>query len=234
MPLKVNDEVDRLQAKLAEAMARLGEAEQAVKDAPAADARSLACWLAAGEKGERPGPSLYERQRERGAAQLLLDAVHLELDRALAARVGHVERHRGKLAEQAREAVETAHGALQDGARRGGGGAWRARRRSRPHPLVQHFPGPEANRTCAVVPSVCSTGWRRPPASCAAAVAAALEADADTLRTDLERGERDPGDMRQSAQWLQTLEGDQALTDEKKRIIEAMKPRNVHAAGWEK
>ncbi len=57
-----------------DAGARLQEAEAALARAPEDDARRLADWLAGGEKGERPPASLYERQRDRDAARLLVEA----------------------------------------------------------------------------------------------------------------------------------------------------------------
>ena len=105
---KRDAEVDRLAQKLAEASARVGEAEAAVHRAPQDDAESLAAWIAAGEKGERPKPTLYERQRNVDAARLLVDAVQRELDRALARRVDHVVKHRGRMLADAREDVDGA------------------------------------------------------------------------------------------------------------------------------
>src|SRR4051794_30985172 len=51
---KFDDEHDRLQGRLEEALTRLREAEAALTRAPAADASRLAGWIAGGERGERP------------------------------------------------------------------------------------------------------------------------------------------------------------------------------------
>ena len=64
------------------------------------------------------------------------------------------------------------------------------------------------------------------------AVAAALRADADVLRDGLP-GEQDGLDLRRTAIWESTDEGQRALNAEKARVREAIQPRNVHRAGWE-
>jgi hypothetical protein len=79
---------------------------------PDDDARTLAKWLADGEKGERPQATIYERERERDAARLLLEAVTIELDEAINRRVLHVERHRPKMIADVRQDLDAAHAAL--------------------------------------------------------------------------------------------------------------------------
>jgi hypothetical protein len=109
---KLDAEVDGLQQRQVDAISRLQEAEQALSQAPDDDARSLAKWLAAGEQGERPSATVYERERERDAARLLVEAVAVELDRALERRVDYVARHRERMLKDARKAVEEARGRL--------------------------------------------------------------------------------------------------------------------------
>jgi hypothetical protein len=109
---KHDQEIDRLAQKQDEASARLREAEQALADAPVFDARSLAAWLAAGEKGERPAATVYERERHRDAARLLLEAVTVELDQALERRVRHVEQNRRKMLDDVRKDVNDARARL--------------------------------------------------------------------------------------------------------------------------
>jgi hypothetical protein len=56
---------------------------------------------------------------------------------------------------------------------------------------------------------------------------------------DPEEGDGIPGsdssdpDIRNQAVWEKTPEGDKALTREKQRILEGLKPKNVTRAGWE-
>ncbi|CAN5150359.1 hypothetical protein BH18ACT12_BH18ACT12_20660 [soil metagenome] len=94
---KLDSEVDRLTQRLSGVTLRLAEAEQAVTAAPLADAEALANWLGTGEKGDRPPSTIYERERDRDAARLLVAAVTVELDRALERRLQHIERHRKKM-----------------------------------------------------------------------------------------------------------------------------------------
>ena len=236
---RLDDEADRLTAKLAEAGTRLQAAEEALRQAPQDDARSLAEWIAAGEKGERPAASVYERERDRDAAELLVNAVRLELDGALRRRVDHVERHREKLTREAQDAVNTAHAnyaAALAALTEARSELVDARALTR---WVTGFPGPEAN-TDPLLTAQLAGGLRKPVKTTLgteaqvpfASVVAALAADADTLCADWTPAERDPGDIRQTAQWTQTPEGDKALTDEKKRILEALTPRHTTAAGW--
>src|SRR4051794_3228670 len=82
-------EVDNLNRRHAEAVGRLHEAEAAVARAPEDDARRVADWLAGGEKGDRPTPSLYERQVDRDAARMLADGLAAEVQRALEKRASY-------------------------------------------------------------------------------------------------------------------------------------------------
>lgn len=103
---KHDQTIDELQGKQAGALARVQQAEEALREAPDHDAKTLAAWLAGGEKGERPTASLYERERDRDAAALLLAAVGVELDKALERRVEHVESHRQTMLNDARKDVD--------------------------------------------------------------------------------------------------------------------------------
>ena len=109
---KSDDKLDALGLEQADALARLREAEERLRGAPADDARTLAEWLSGGERGERPAPVLYECERERDAARLIVEAASLRLDEALAERLHYVEKHRAKMLEDARRDVEAARDRL--------------------------------------------------------------------------------------------------------------------------
>ncbi len=109
---KFEQEIDRLAQRQAEASARVQQAEATLASAPDDDARTLAKWLAAGEKGERPAATVYERERERDAARLLLEAVTLELDEAIDRRVQHIEKNRQKMIADVRHDLDEARAAL--------------------------------------------------------------------------------------------------------------------------
>jgi hypothetical protein len=109
---RLDDLVDELTARLTDAGTRLQEAEAAVVAAPAADAQALADWIAGGERGERPDSTLYERERERDAARLLVEATQLEHDRVLERRLRFVEKNRKKMMADARSDVERARARL--------------------------------------------------------------------------------------------------------------------------
>lgn len=110
---KFDQEIARLEAKRQDAFARLHEAEEALRQAPEDDARTLAKWIAAGEKNKRPAASLYDRERERDAARLLSEAVTIELDQALETRKQHIEDNRKKMIEDATGELDDAVGKLQ-------------------------------------------------------------------------------------------------------------------------
>jgi len=110
---KHDDVVDRLTQKRTDAGARLQSAEEAVRQAPERDARTLAAWIAAGEKGARPPATVYERTVERDAAALLVSAVVMELDAALERRQEHVEKHRQAMLEDATGDLEAATNKLR-------------------------------------------------------------------------------------------------------------------------
>lgn len=99
-------DVDDLNRRHEEAVARLHEAEAAVERAPEDDARRVAGWLAGGEKGDRPAPSLYERQVDRDAARMLADGLAAEVQRALEKRASYVERNRAKMVADAKRDVD--------------------------------------------------------------------------------------------------------------------------------
>lgn len=109
---KFEAELERLRQRQAEAAARLQEAEAALARAPEDDAKTLADWLANGERGERPEPSLYERERDRNAARLLLEAASVEIDRALERRFQHITKNQTKMVADARKDVEEARARL--------------------------------------------------------------------------------------------------------------------------
>jgi len=114
---KLDREVDRAKQRQDAAGARLQEAEAAFARAPDDDARALADWLARGEKGARPPASVYERQRDRDAAKLLVEAAMLELDRALERRLQHIEGNRKKMLQDVRRDVADARQRLHEHAR---------------------------------------------------------------------------------------------------------------------
>jgi len=110
---KLDREVDRMKQRQDAAGTHLQEAEAALALAPEDDARALADWLACGEKGERPPASLYERERARAAAKLLVEAATVEVDRALERRLQHIERNRPTMLKDAWRDVADARHRLQ-------------------------------------------------------------------------------------------------------------------------
>ena len=109
---KFDQELARAHERHADALRMLQEAEEQVRRAPEDDAASLADWLANGEKGERPVASLYERERERDAARLLVAALERETDTLLDKRRAHIEKHRRRMLEDARKDLDGAREAL--------------------------------------------------------------------------------------------------------------------------
>jgi DNA repair exonuclease SbcCD ATPase subunit len=109
---EIDEEIDELQQKLADARTRLQEAEAALVAAPQLDAERLAAWIRAGEKGEDPAASLPERQRERDARQVVVNALELEVDKALDRRHDHITRHRKKMIKEAQKDVDAARSRL--------------------------------------------------------------------------------------------------------------------------
>jgi tetratricopeptide (TPR) repeat protein len=111
---KLDQEVDRNISRQQDASRQLTEAEARLAEAPADDAATLAAWLAEGEQGERPAATVYERTRDRDAAALLVEAVGLELDQALEARLRFVEKNREKMLAEARRDIDKARRRLQE------------------------------------------------------------------------------------------------------------------------
>ena len=111
---KHDEAVAAAQVKLDGARTAAQEAEQALQRAPQEDAEALARWLEGGEKGPRPTSAVYELERERNAAQLLVEAAQRVLDDALERRLRHVEKHREKMLRDAREDVESALATIRD------------------------------------------------------------------------------------------------------------------------
>lgn len=75
---RLGQHVDVLTQRQAEAGARLQEAEQALTRAPSDDARTLADWIAGGEKGSRPtharSPNVLRRTGEAAGSAAAADA----------------------------------------------------------------------------------------------------------------------------------------------------------------
>ena len=110
---KHDAEIARLTQKRTGAHTRLQEAEDALRQAQERDARTLAAWIAAGEKGERPAATVYERERDRDAARLLVEAVTIEFDQALERRQRHVQDNRTSMIKDATGELEEAVGKLR-------------------------------------------------------------------------------------------------------------------------
>ena len=106
---KLDDKIDQLTLRLDEAQRELQRADERVKSAPEVDARTLADWYASGERGKRPEATLYERQRERDAANLTIEARQRTLDAAIEERFQYIEKHREKMLADARNDVEAKH-----------------------------------------------------------------------------------------------------------------------------
>ncbi|CAN5746073.1 hypothetical protein BH18ACT13_BH18ACT13_03020 [soil metagenome] len=110
---KHDAEIARLTQKRGDAHARLHEAEEALRQAPEHDAQTLAAWIAAGEKRRRPAATVYERERDRDAARLLVEAVTMELDEALRRRKQHIEDNRETMIQDATGELDDAVGKLR-------------------------------------------------------------------------------------------------------------------------
>lgn len=109
---KIDEDLERRHAKHADAVARLHAAEAAAERAPADDARSLADWTMNGERGNRPEPTKYERERERDAATLIVEATAIEVDRALERRLREISSRRPKMLKETRGDLEAASAEL--------------------------------------------------------------------------------------------------------------------------
>ncbi|CAN5220426.1 hypothetical protein BH18ACT12_BH18ACT12_11890 [soil metagenome] len=105
---RLDEEIDRISQRHSGAIGRLAAAEEALNQAPETDARTLAAWLSAGQRGDRPSATVYERRRDRDAAQLLVNACAIERDEKLEQRLTHIERHRPKMLADAQHAVDDA------------------------------------------------------------------------------------------------------------------------------
>ena len=114
---KFDEAVEAAERRYTEALDELRRAEEALKAAPDADARALAGWISAGERGRRPVASEPDLRRERDALKLLAEASARALDGALVRRRDHVERHRGRMLSDARKDLEQATAALAEHAR---------------------------------------------------------------------------------------------------------------------
>jgi hypothetical protein len=102
---KIDGQIDALNRRHAAVLERVKAAEERLRAAPDHDTRAVATWLAAGERGDRPAPTIYDRERDRDAARLLADAVVVELDKVLDQRVRHVEARRAAMVADARRDV---------------------------------------------------------------------------------------------------------------------------------
>lgn len=103
-----DEAIDQLHVRLEEVRGRVVAAEASLRQAPERDARTLADWIAAGERGERPAATVYERQRDLDAAKLHENALAVELDRLLQRRVDHVDKNRKRMMGDARKEIEKA------------------------------------------------------------------------------------------------------------------------------
>jgi len=110
-------EVEKATRRHAQAVADVQGAEEVLARAPQEDAAVLAQWMAGGERGSRPGSTVYECTRERDANRLLVDAAAIELDRAVERRRAHIEAYRTKMTNDARTDLKKARERLSEHAR---------------------------------------------------------------------------------------------------------------------
>jgi hypothetical protein len=230
---RIQGEQERLRSQGAILHARIPAAEQA-------DVQALANWHENGQHGPRPEPTkdVLELERERLAQdQTALDRL---IDDLLDKKEEHVQKHRGRLEREAGADVERAHeryGTLVRELERARDELVEARRTRR---WARLFPEEAANRDEIITAHV--AGGLLQPVKRTLGTSAqvpfqalldALHADADVLRDGLPGADRDGLDIRRDAVWMNTAEGQQAMTDEKKRILEELRKQNATHTGWE-
>jgi hypothetical protein len=237
---KIDDEIDDLGRRQAEAIQSVAAADEAVSRAPEHDANTLAEWLAGGERGPRPEATLPERERELAASKLLVDAITVELDNMLVRRLEYVEKNRKRMAEDAGKDRERAGERLQAAISELAEVRMAATDAASLQLWVAHYPRPEANsgdlhmglmkggRLSKAVPDITSL-------TSAASVLEWLRDDARWLAgavEDQRRKQDEPDDPHFAPVWEDSPEGREAVARANERIRQGLVPRHTREAGW--
>jgi hypothetical protein len=226
---------DGLRARAAELRERLTQVERE-------DAERAAAWLEAGQRGDRPRASVPDLRDELDQIEADAQAMDGVIDKVLAEKVEHVERHRPKLSREARSDTDAAHARYVTAAKQLAQARAKLLEARATELWLRYWPSEEARHDPLTMLSMLAGGLLRPVESTLgvrtnvpfANVPAAIEANADTfcaygLRDDSRDAEPDP---HHEAIWEQTDKGRKAMARANKRIREGMRPRHVHEAGW--
>ena len=99
-----------LEQRREQLVAAIGAAREELNAEPGRHTTALADWLAAGSEGERPASRVPQLEHRLADLEAEYAATGIEYDRTLRARAEHVERNRGKMVADMREAVEASVG----------------------------------------------------------------------------------------------------------------------------
>jgi hypothetical protein len=107
---ELDQRIAELEARQAALMGRVTDLDVMLGDAFNHDRQQLAAWVEAGERGDPPAATAPPLEREREQTRLLIEAAIAATESVYDERVRYVERHRGRMAKQARAEVEDARG----------------------------------------------------------------------------------------------------------------------------
>jgi hypothetical protein len=236
-----DDQVSKHEHELAALRARAAELRDQLHIVERADALRVADWLENGRRGDRP--QSRKPQFEAEIEQLEQDAKGVEqlIDKTLARKAEHVEKHRGRLEKDAAKDLADAQRAFLDALEAAAQARSRLLDARATRLWVRRYPSDAALADQLHTAMVCGglalpvretlgDTQQRPAAN----IFAALERDSAVLATHgLEDRPDGELDVRKTAIWERTEEGSAALQREKARILEGMQNRNTRTAAWE-
>jgi hypothetical protein len=230
-----DERVAELEQRQARVLAEMTGLHEQIPVAERADTEAMATWVTE-QRGSRPLPTVPALEQRVAELQQECDALTLAVQRVLDKKERYVEKHRGRLLKEARKAHEQTVAEfrrLVDEVERTRGHAADCVEALR---WALEFPGEGAASNLRLelakggrVPKVLPEFKTIVPI---AKVFEWLREDAAWLARALDpKHERDL-DVREQAVWTGTDEGEAAVRREKARILEQMRPRNVHRADW--
>ena len=103
-----DERLAEIDARQARANDELAELRERLAQAKREDSQALADWIAAGEKGARPEPTVPKLERRIAEREADRDAANAASDRVLKEKAAFVERHRKRLVQEADRATQDA------------------------------------------------------------------------------------------------------------------------------
>lgn len=232
-----DDRVRQLEGKQAELNTQIAALQEQLRPAEVADTEALARW-AQDHNGARPLPTVPGIEQRIGELTAERDALTLAMQQTLDEKTAHAAKHRDRLVRDAQKARKRGLEQLRDAITH----VEQARTEAADCVAAERWAGdyPPESANASDLRLQFMKGGRLtnalPDFKGLAVAEQAIEwmrDDATWLDTALDKQDEDELDPHDGPVWEESPEGREAIARANQRIAEGLRPRNVHAAGWE-